>query len=515
MSVERRPATSGVAARADAPVPQKRAAWVITGVLVALAPLGWGAAEWTYDTANEPPAVLTTLRRAADPVPAPRPRPAPTRSAVLLIADGLRADEARRLGSWRRFASERATVAGAMRVALPSLSAPFQHTLFTGVPQDGTGVRTNRFAGPPRLDTLIERVHARGGRVAWILERDGGIAELFARRGDRIARGPDALGRPLANELARIGAERGEALTVIHVLAVDATAHQTGTRSPGHAAALRIADRVIWRAEAAARAGGAFFLMVSDHGHIRSGGHGGAEPEVVRAPFLIRHASRRPRGAITPVRLTEILAGEMAIDPPRSAAARGLRARILEEGIRYEETRLANRRLWMVPLALLASLMMLGAIKRAFRGLDAGSALAAATYLAGVLGLHDSLLERPLSMSAFEELNRHGPRLFWLGAAVALTAIGAGVAAWRSRPDLASGKAALAERMRRSAAATGFAATVGLLAAIAWCGGALGPWPLGAFAFYAPTLAGLTMLGACCTCSAVMAVAASLTPREP
>src|SRR5687768_4355224 len=42
----------GVAARADAPVPQKRAAWVVTAVLLCLSPLGDPIADAMYETAN-------------------------------------------------------------------------------------------------------------------------------------------------------------------------------------------------------------------------------------------------------------------------------------------------------------------------------------------------------------------------------------------------------------------------------------------------------------------------------
>jgi hypothetical protein len=286
------------------------------------APFGQIVADSMYDTANRPPEALRGLREAADAGRGSRGGPA--RRGVILVIDGLRVDEAERLSTWRRLRGRSDVSTAVVALPLPTLSTAYYHALLTGVPPDGSGVRTNRFTQRARLDSLADRVRASGGMVAWVAEDLDWFPRLFARGRDRRATGVDALGAPLRDELARLAGGRGAGLTVIHVVSVDDTAHASGIDAEAHRIALRVADRVMTQVERAAAAAGAVLLVVGDHGHIRNGGHGGDEPEVARAPLLLR-APGLMRGRAGEIRVEQIaptLAAWMGVDPPRSAVAR-------------------------------------------------------------------------------------------------------------------------------------------------------------------------------------------------
>lgn len=491
---------------ADEPVDPARAALVYAAAFVLLAAAAWPALHLLFGTYDGEPDGLADLRRAADVEVRTE---APRRRAVVVLVDGLRFDEAEAMPAVG--ALSRRGAFGSVLHTTPTRSRPGYHVLFTGVPPDGSGVRSNRYEGPARLDSLADRVRAAGGTCAWVGEDLDWLAELFAAEGETVEAGPDALGAPLARVLGE-----GATLTVVHVLAVDETAHEGGVRSAEHAQALEAASALIGRlAEAADET--TLFALISDHGHIDGGGHGGLEREVARVPFVLVAPGLEPgerRGVVEAAAVAPTLAAWLEVPPPRTSVAppapaygvsggaqtaRAMqRAVLVAAGSAKDRRRLADRQSLSGLLWFLLAVSALGATKRAFTGFDRGTLIAPALFVALGLAAH-VLLERPFSLSAVDTAWRHALRFGTVGALAAAASLGA-AAAVRRRPGSGGALA-----LFRAAAALGFVCGAAALGSLAWLGGAMGPWPLAELEAYAPVLSFTLGAGAWLVCAAVLA----------
>lgn len=501
-----RPVLPGIAGLADRPVDGRRVALVMGGVglLVALG-LG-GTIEVLLRSANARPDGGTMLRALA-PAP-PRPSHAPGHVAVVLV-DGMRADEARALPSWRALAPH--AVTAQIALATPTLSRPFYHLLLTGVPADASGVRSNRFADRARHPSVADAVRAAGGRVLVVADGLDWMRHMHGRAGDGGTDARGSLGPPLDRAIAAWARAPAPALLVVHTLRVDASAHSEGIDGPAHRAALEQANDVVRRVSAPA---GTTLVVLSDHGHRANGGHGGPEPEVATAPLLVRAPgldSRRLEAAVDPSALAPSIAWWLGVAPPPHAAAAAdprlvsgassegwsARARgLVEGGRRASRLRLAARRRFTLPFALVFLLLTLGPIKRAY-GFDRSVPIAMLLYPLVAVGSHFAL-GRPLSLSAIDDRLTHGVRVALIGALAAVVAFAIA---------RASGSGEGATRTRRAAATVGWTATACALLPTAWIGFALGPWPLSPTAFYLPMFA--LAAGAAALVAAALALFAS------
>lgn len=468
---------------ADRRIADHRVAATQAALALALALGCLGLLERLLATADRRPAAADLLEAAAAADP-PAPAAPPPGHLLVVLVDGLRVDDAGRLTAWQALApvSARAVIA----LPTPTFSRPFYHLLFTGVPPDASGVRSNRFDDPARHEAVPARVRAAGGHVAFVAEGLDWLRRLHGRPGDGGADGDDALGAPLDDALVRWRAAPPPALLVVHVLAVDAASHGHGVGSAAHRAALERADEVVARAARAAQ--GAALVVLSDHGHIAPGGHGGPEPEVARAPLLARAPGLAPGRLADDVdaeRLAATLAAWLGVPPPRTAVGAPVAAlappgttpdlahhrrlaAAVDAGRRADLDDLARRRAWLVPLAAAA----LAVAWRAAR-LPAALLPFALLWPALVVGLH-LLLGRPLTHSALDTTALHSARVAALGLLAAL-ATGAAAARWTPA--------------RRAATLVAWSATACALLTSAWAGLALGPWPLDPRARYLPLLA--------------------------
>lgn len=504
-----------VARLADRVVDPRRAAVGYAVAACLLAASAWPVVDHLFDTTNARPGGLEWLAEAADPAAAG----ALARRGVVVVVDGLRLDEARAMRSLRLLRQD--GVAGRVLLDLPTLSRAFYHALFTAVPQAGTGVRTNRFTGRARLDTLPARVRAAGGRVAWITQQLDWMPAMLGADADAVEIEEGSFEEPLHRWLA--GPDRAD-LAVVHHVRVDQTAHASGTRSDAHRDALAEADRLVRRVMAKTR--DAALLVVSDHGHREVGGHGGDETEVRYAPFALRAPGLAASTADPLLRTAELaptLAAWMGVPAPRSAVsaaapalappgyappgraeARATAVRAAVEGHAHarRSARVRGSIAW-----LLLSIMALGATKRSFGGLDRSLLLAPLVLVAVVLAVHLWVWQRPLSLSALDEVTRQGARLGALGLVAGLLSSFAGASASRARDRVA--------RLRRGAAATVWSAGVLGALSVVWNGGALGPWELSAFEIYLPVVGLATMGGACIAGAVVLLVSRRLDRPVP
>jgi predicted AlkP superfamily pyrophosphatase or phosphodiesterase len=188
--------------------------------------------------------------------------------------------------------------------ATPTWSGPCWATIATGVGVAGHGITGNdltghRLADHPDFITRATRAGlstllAVSGWAPLALAEDGGPLFAQATRREFAAvtqtsvAAWDAADEAITGIAAKILADEGPRAAFVYLGAVDITGHLTGTGAAYRAAA-RAADQRVGRLVSAVRSGPErpaenwTIVVVTDHGHLDRGGHGGREPEVTTA----------------------------------------------------------------------------------------------------------------------------------------------------------------------------------------------------------------------------------------
>jgi hypothetical protein len=280
---------------------------------------------------------------AAPGGPEPELAPAPPGSAGLARADHVRvvlvdgADPrtARTMPAWDELCGRGLDLV--VDVGFPTVSLPVQLALWSGLTQQQTGVLYH--AGKPLARPLPGTIPSQVSDSIAIAESHPEIIGSigFARAEpplgklpagwdtDWIARAIDATTSPTR-------------LVFIHILGVDAAGHRNGPASAAWRAAAATADGVLSRLVAAGRDAHpeALWLVLADHGHIATGGHGGEERGVrqVRACLAGPQVAPGRGGPIHLVDIARALADALDVLLAPGAAGRplaGALARPLED----------------------------------------------------------------------------------------------------------------------------------------------------------------------------------------
>ena len=226
-----------------------------------------------------------------------RPTPAAPLAGrvVLVIVDGMREDVSRSdmpsLNTLRTYGTDVSLV-----VPQPSLSFPNWTTILTGASPTISGVTTNWYSGPVLAPTLIDVARAEGRRVVVVGPTD--FAELYG-----VKPGPTVSLRPwpkggyltgtLVDDALRIAKATDPQLLVVHLPDLDEAGHSFGGTSAQYRDVAGKVDADIARLVSGLQADTTTFVIVADHGHIASGGHGGWEREVVTVPGIFSGAAVR------------------------------------------------------------------------------------------------------------------------------------------------------------------------------------------------------------------------------
>ena len=188
--------------------------------------------------------------------------------------------------------------------ATPTWSGPCWATIVTGTGVAGHGIAGNnltghRLAEHPDFVTVATRAGlatllAVSGWPPLALAEDGGplFAEVtrreFVAAAETSVAGWNEADESITELVAGILAEDGPRLSFVYLGAVDIAGHITGAGAVYRAAVLA-ADQRVGRLLAAVRSRPAYaqegwtIVVVTDHGHLDQGGHGGREPEVATA----------------------------------------------------------------------------------------------------------------------------------------------------------------------------------------------------------------------------------------
>jgi hypothetical protein len=212
----------------------------------------------------------------------------------------------------------------------PTWSGPCWATIVTGCGVDGHGITDNdltghRLADHPDFVTLATRAGlptllAVSSWPPLALAEDGGplFAEASRREfvavPERSVAGWDAADEAVTKLAASILAgdgPLGPRLSFVYLGAVDAAGHVLGAGAAYREAA-QVADQRVGRLVAAVRSRPSFadegwtIVVVTDHGHLDQGGHGGREPEVTTAWAAAAGPGIRPGGPSPVIRQTQV-----------------------------------------------------------------------------------------------------------------------------------------------------------------------------------------------------------------
>jgi hypothetical protein len=257
---------------------QRIAAGVAAVALVALA---WFVIDLRHrmihaiTTYDSPPREPAPLPAGMGPGLAQAPR---VRVALL---DGLSAQVAAKLPAWSAVCNRGIRLV--VDVGFPTVSLPVETALWSGLTQQQTGIvfRSDRPIVPPLADTIPAHVPT---SIA-IAESHGYIVRSLGfhtaepTAGDTPATDADPKGwAERWQDRAREVVTSDARLVFVHVLRVDDAGHAFGGDSPQYRAKAEDADAILGKLVESAR--DARWFVLSDHGHIASGGHGGEEPEV-------------------------------------------------------------------------------------------------------------------------------------------------------------------------------------------------------------------------------------------
>jgi len=212
---------------------------------------------------------------------------AATEGVMLIIVDGLRLDNSKKLETFNRARAAGADLSAV--VGQPSLSDPAAAVIPSGTWQEIHGVTTNWYEGELRVDHLFDAARRSGKTTAVIAGK--GWVDLYGGDMDRMYEFDDS--DPAYDEqvyrqaLAVItGEEPLPDLLVVHFGGLDHASHAYGGVSPQAMATAEVIDGYIADLLDAWDLSRRTAILTSDHGHIDSGGHGGWEEEVLNVPLV-------------------------------------------------------------------------------------------------------------------------------------------------------------------------------------------------------------------------------------
>jgi Type I phosphodiesterase / nucleotide pyrophosphatase len=209
----------------------------------------------------------------------------------------------------------------------PTWSGPCWATIATGCGVDGHGITGNDLTGHrlvehPDFVTVATRAGlatlvAVSGWPPLALAEDGG--PLFAEAGrrefvaipEKSLVGWDEADEAVTALAASILAADGPRVSFVYLGAVDAVGHVLGAGA-AYREATRAADQRVGRLLAAVRSRPSFAgedwtaVVITDHGHLDQGGHGGREPEVVTAWAAAAGPGIEPGGPARITRQTDV-----------------------------------------------------------------------------------------------------------------------------------------------------------------------------------------------------------------
>ncbi len=248
------------------------------------------AAYAAYNLANYSWAQVADYRSpyTAVSLPAAASGSACTSRTVYVIIDGLTESTSRELDTMNRLRSYGADYI--LEAGQPSLSYPNWTNLLSGAPATISGVTTNDYVGPVKVETLFQTAARAKKTTAFVGPED--FQKLYdVRRYTTVS-----FMRPWSATKYMSGLYVDQAITianaekvdllVMHLPDIDEAGHRSGSSSTEYTTTARRVDADLNRLVSALQDGSTDFVVVADHGHIAGGGHGGWEEVVTEVPGI-------------------------------------------------------------------------------------------------------------------------------------------------------------------------------------------------------------------------------------
>lgn len=220
--------------------------------------------------------------------------PALTQHVILAVVDGLRVDTAQTMRAFRP-APGATCRAGELTVSLPSYSLPTWAVIGSGTTQAVTGVVMNGYR-QPTISNIFAKAKAAGLSTALV-----GSASWETLYGPWLDNEFIFSGEVAETEIARRAADlaRTASLTLVYFPKPDEMAHAFGVASQQYAAAARATDEALLQLLAGVDLSTTTVIITADHGHVKTGGHGGPEPDVIRTPLILYGAAVKPGASLS------------------------------------------------------------------------------------------------------------------------------------------------------------------------------------------------------------------------
>jgi hypothetical protein len=251
-------------------------------VVVALSAAAWFLPQLRRELLKD---VITWDAPKTDPAPLPAgtgPGLAPVARTRVVLVDGLSEKIAQMLPMWTATCKRGITLR--VDVGFPTISLPVESALWTGLTQQQTGIvfRDRRPLVPPIDRRGIPAQVAGSIAVAeyygWIVRSLGFQHTEPAADPANRAKDENPEAWKAQWEARALAAVTSDApLAFVHILRVDSAGHKLGV-GPDYVRIANEADAIVGKLVAADPA--ARWFLLSDHGHVDAGGHGGEERHV-------------------------------------------------------------------------------------------------------------------------------------------------------------------------------------------------------------------------------------------
>ncbi len=245
----------------------------------------------------------------------------------VLLIDGLGRKQAKRLDHLNAACARGLDLE--IDVGFPTVSLPVQTVLWSGLTQQQAGVQfvATRLDPPPSLalpsqvpDSIaVAELHP-------YLVHSFGFAES-APEGDKLKGEAKTEWLRQFEERAADAVRSERALAFVHIGRVDVAGHAYGAASRQYQLAARESDAIAGKLFELASEPGFRWFVLSDHGHLPKGGHGGAEEHIRMVRACVFGDGIAPQsGRAQLVDLSHALFASLAIDQPPDSGGRPLLA---------------------------------------------------------------------------------------------------------------------------------------------------------------------------------------------
>lgn len=351
---------------------------------------------------------------------------------VMVIVDGLTLEASREMSSLQSLRSYGADFV--VRAAQPSLSYPNWTTLLSGTSQDYHGVVTNWHEGPARVETLLDT--AQSSETTFVVVGPSDIATLFpAARNADVAYFEQWSERYLSGRYVDKTIELTEKvrprLVLLHLPDIDEAGHASGSASEEYARTVARVDADLRRLVERLQDGHTTFVVVADHGHIATGGHGGWESAVIQVPAIFSGGGARvSKGEALQEDVAPTVALLAGLPTPRSAVGRPL-ASVLPTASASSIRKAQASRVALVNAHVdrIATPV----------GLSVGSPL---SPRASDAAIRERLSAARASREGFDRKQRGSGPALWIAAVSLVVLVYAGAASWRALAAALAGTAA-------------------------------------------------------------------------